>query len=119
MAGKGCHRSAARRGLLGSRARAPRLSAALSARLYVPLRQTQLEASRPKSRTGTHLIPDSWASEDQIRGPSNVYLKREFERPVSEESWLWQPNRNDGGAPTVWCSLPESKRRAVFRGSSE
>ena len=29
----------------------------LSARLYVPLRQTQLEASRPKSRTGTHLIP--------------------------------------------------------------
>src|SRR5215468_5221933 len=68
LAGKGCHRSAARRGLLGSRARAPGLSGALSARLYVPLRQTQLEASRPKSRTGTHLIPYSWAPEDQVRG---------------------------------------------------
>src|SRR5215831_14691303 len=98
LAGKGCHRSAARRGLLGSRTRAPGLSGALSARLYVPLCQTQLEASCPKSRTGTHLIPYSWAPEDQIRG--RLYQ-------VSCELCSWN---GDACSPFVFRLRRSSKR---------
>ena len=43
------HRGRARRAVLGSRARAPGLPRAVSGRLHVPLRPTELEAPAPRS----------------------------------------------------------------------